>query len=202
MIFLAIFILLVIAVSYLQSPSVKGKLGESNVNRAIHKKLNKNEYHLLKDVTLPIFNHTTQIDHIVVSRYGIFVIETKNMKGWIFGGQRQKNWTQSIYKKKYQFQNPLRQNYKHIKTLAQKLDLAEDKFHSIIVFTGKSTFMTKMPENVLDSGYIEYIKSKDEVLFSDSAVYQFIEKIERLKLERTRKTNRTHIAYLKEHHNT
>ncbi|GAA0415487.1 hypothetical protein GCM10009133_24920 [Cocleimonas flava] len=200
-VFLIIVILLIVVIQ-LQSPTLKGKIGESIVNRAINKKLNKAQYHLIKDITIPVLDHTTQIDHVIVSRYGIFVIETKNMKGWIFGGERQKIWTQSLLGKKFKFQNSLHQNYKHIKALAHMLELTDDKFHSVIVFTGESTFKTQMPENVLDKGYIDYIKSKKEVIFSISEVYEFIEKIELLELERSRETNKNHIAYLKMHHKT
>ena len=117
---------LAILVSYLQSPSVKGKIGEAIVNRAISKKLDKTQYHLVKDVTLPTVDGTTQVEHIIVSRYGIFVIETKKMKGWIFGSERQKTWTQKIFKHSRKFQNPLHQNYKHVKTLSHLLDVEKD----------------------------------------------------------------------------
>ncbi len=200
MFFFVIFILLVFIVAYLQSPAFKGKVGESIVNHAINKKLDKNEYHLIKDITMPVLGDTTQIDHVIVSRYGIFVIETKNMKGWIFGGERQKDWTQTFPGGKFKFQNPLHQNYKHIKALAHMLNLADDNFHSVIVFTGKSSFKTNMPENVLDRSYIDYIKSKETVLFTVTEVYNFIEQIELLQLERSRATNRQHVAYLKQQH--
>ena len=55
------------------------------------------EYHLMNNITLPFKDGTTQIDHILVSRYGIFVIETKHYKGWIFGDENSKNWTQVLY---------------------------------------------------------------------------------------------------------
>ena len=53
-------------------------------------RLPKEDYHLIKNITLPTGDGTTQIDHILVSRFGVFVIETKNMKGWIFGSAHQK----------------------------------------------------------------------------------------------------------------
>ena len=62
---------------------------------------------------VPSRNGTTQIDHILVSAYGIFVIETKNLKGWIFGSAENATWTQVLAGKKYPFQNPLKQNYRH-----------------------------------------------------------------------------------------
>ena len=78
-------------------PFLKGKLGEFTV--AIHAKLylKDPQYLLLNDLTLPDGEGgTTQIDHLLLSPYGIFVIETKNYKGWIFGNERQKIWTQKI----------------------------------------------------------------------------------------------------------
>jgi hypothetical protein len=123
---------LLIIIGFIKSAYFKGKFGEFIVNRAISKKLDKTEYHLVKDVTLPTDDGTTQVDHIIVSRYGIFVIETKNMKGWIFGSERQKMWTQKIYKHSNKFQNPLHQNYKHIKTLSNLLEVEVSKFHSLV----------------------------------------------------------------------
>ena len=98
-------------------PWFKGVLGEFQVNLLLNLFLSKDKYHLIKNVTLPTEDGTTQIDHILVSQYGVFVIETKNMKGWIFGSSNQKQWTQKIFKHSSKFQNPIHQNYKHIKHL-------------------------------------------------------------------------------------
>lgn len=56
----------------------------------------------------------------VVSPYGVFVIETRNMDGWIFGSEKQPVWTQKFPRKSFRFQNPLRQNYKHVKAIENK----------------------------------------------------------------------------------
>ena len=112
---------------FFKSPIGKGILGEMLVNFAVNVRLDKQTYHLIKNVTLPTEEGTTQIDHIVVSEYGLFVIETKNMKGWIFGSEKGKTWTQSIYKHKTKFQNPLHQNYKHTKTIESILGIVDSK---------------------------------------------------------------------------
>ncbi len=194
-------VLLAVVVAFFQSRYFKGKLGESIVNFSIMRKLEKETYHLLKDITLPSLGGTTQIDHVLVSKYGIFVIETKNIKGWIFGSETQRKWTQQIYKHKNTFQNPLHQNYKHIKTLSELLNIEESKFHSLVVFTGESSFKTQMPENVLDRGYTNYIKSKSTVLLSDTEVYKIINQIESKQFERGFKTNREHVKNLKKSYN-
>jgi hypothetical protein len=182
----------------LKSAWFKGLLGEWQVNLLIKIFLDKNEYHLIKNVTLPTDDGTTQIDHIIVSKYGIFVVETKNMKGWIFGSENQKQWTQQIYKHKSKFQNPLHQNYKHVKTLEACLNAKNDSIFSVIIFIGDSTFKTKVPANVrFARGGIEYIKSKHDIALSEDEVADIIEQIESGRLERSFKTNRQHVEHVR-----
>lgn len=181
----------------------KGVMGEWLVNIFIKLCLDKNDYHLIKNVTLPTEDGTTQIDHIIVSKFGIFVVETKNMKGWIFGTEKQKQWTQKIFKHTAKFQNPLHQNYKHVKTLEGLLltesNVKSSTIFSVIIFIGDSTFKTKMPENVTYArGGIEYIKSKRDNVFSEAEVFNIIAKVEEGRFERSLKTNRQHVKHVRE----
>jgi restriction system protein len=183
----------------IKSAWFKGVMGEWQVNLLIKFFLDKNEYHLIKNVTLPTEDGTTQIDHIIVSKYGIFVVETKNMKGWIFGSENQKQWTQKIFKHTSKFQNPLHQNYKHVKTLESCLSIKNDVIFSVIIFIGDSTFKTTMPDNIrFARGGIEYIKSKSDIVFNSEEVFVIVEKIESGRLERSIKTNRQHVKHVKE----
>lgn len=168
------------------------------VNLAVGIRLNKQKYHLIKNVTLPTQDGTTQIDHIIVSTYGIFVIETKNMKGWIFGDEKQKTWTQKIYKNTNKFQNPIHQNYKHIKTIESILDIDQNKIFSVIVFVGDSTFKTDMPENVTyASGLISYILSKKDEIITAAEVKNLISIIESGRLSKSLKTHKEHVRHVK-----
>nr|WP_275664757.1 NERD domain-containing protein [Vibrio parahaemolyticus] len=185
-------------VSVFKSRWLKGVFGEFLVNRLLSK-LPESDYTLIKDVTLPTNDGTTQVDHIVVSRYGIFVVETKNMKGWIFGSARQKQWTQKIYRHSSKFQNPLHQNYKHIKALETLLGCSEEHLHSVIVFIGDSTFKTEMPPNVTYArGSIRYIQQFNDVVFSDNDYARLTESINRLKLKRGVITDLKHRKHVKE----
>lgn len=177
----------------------KGVLGEWQVNLLIKIFLDKDKYYLIKDVTLPTEDGSTQIDHIIVSKFGIFVIETKNMKGWIFGNERQKQWTQQIFKHKSKFQNPLHQNYKHVKSLESCLNAKKDSIFSVVIFVGDSTFKTKMPDNVrFARGGIEYIKSKTDIVFNLQEIADVIEQIESGRLVRSFTTNRQHVKHVQE----
>ena len=182
----------------------KGFLGETVINVAMWLKLEKDIYHRLNNVTLPLANGgSTQIDHIIVSVYGIFVIETKNYKGWIYGSEKQKQWTQSFPNgSKYKFQNPLRQNYLHMKTLADLLGLELSYFHSMIAFIGECELKTRdeLPEHVLTSGMVSYVKKKQDKLLTEDEVTSIVEQIESSRFSKSWRTNRQHKAYLKDKH--
>ncbi len=134
---LLILFILVLA-SSLNSPKVKGYMGELGV-RLVLKRLKKEEFEVLHNIMLMKDGKTTQIDHIIVGQTGIFVVETKNYKGWIFGSEHSKSWTQSIYKSKKSFQNPIHQNYGHIKFLEHHLQDCSGPFFSVISFSDKGT---------------------------------------------------------------
>lgn len=122
-------------------PQIKGYIGEQRVNKLLLK-LGEG-YTVFHDLYVEKEEgRTTQIDHVVVSKYGIFVIETKNYTGWIFGNEQQKNWTQTIYKNRQSFYNPILQNRTHIKALQRYLNL-ESGIQSIIVFSDSATFKFK-----------------------------------------------------------
>jgi len=134
-----------------KTSSYKGRIGERKVSRKLNffGKYGK-RYPTYHNVTLKTPDGSTQIDHILISPNGIFVIETKNLKGWIFGGENQRQWTQTLYKNKYKFQNPLFQNYKHVKALEKLLNADINTIFNIVVFVGRSKFKTTMPRNVVN----------------------------------------------------
>ena len=110
------------------SPENIGKVGEKRVARKLD--WLPKEYITLNDIMLPTQYGTTQIDHIVLSPYGIFIIETKNYKGWIFGHENSEEWKQSLLGKKkwyrwsseqHKFRNPIRQNISHTRAIKKIL---------------------------------------------------------------------------------
>ncbi|PKN40494.1 MAG: hypothetical protein CVU60_15210 [Deltaproteobacteria bacterium HGW-Deltaproteobacteria-18] len=196
LIILAIIVIVVLK-GVLPSRSFKGWLGEFLVRQTVSTQLDQDDYRQFHDVTLPTADGTTQIDHIIISEYGVFVIETKNMSGWIFGNPNHPKWTQTFGKSKNSFQNPLRQNYKHIKELESLLQIGEDKLFSVVVFTGDAEFKTDMPDNVIRSGRLpRYIHAKNTPLLTESEVQRILLKINGTMLERSRETSRQHILNL------
>lgn len=189
---------LTLVIGFFQSPWFKGMLGEALVKLAAKLRLPADTYHRLHNVTLPTPDGTTQIDHVFVSRFGVFVVETKNMKGWIFGGENQAQWTQKIFKKSFRFQNPLRQNYKHVKALEVALNISPEVIHSVVVFAGESKFKSPMPANITRGlGCITHIRSFRQLVLSESEVLRVVSQIQASRLEPSQQTHRQHVQQLK-----
>ncbi len=177
----------------------KENTGEQAVNNLLKKYFSNETYHLLKNVTLPTADGTTQIDHVLISTKGIFVIETKKYSGWIFGDKKLPKWTKTTRRgEKYQFQNPLHQNYKHEKEIENYFDFLTDNcIKSIVVFVGDAEFKTAMPENVLHlDTLVQYIKQFDYDLLSLNRVYFIVGKLEFFRKEISVKTDKEHKKYL------
>ena len=182
----------------IKSPWFKGHVGELLVRLFAHWQLDKQIYRRLHNVTLNTPDGTTQIDHVFLSPYGIFVLETKNMSGWIFGSEKQAQWTQQIFKRRFKFQNPLRQNYKHLKALEATLGINPEHLYSVITFVGGSTFKTGVPANVTQGiGFIRYIKSFQQPVFSEDEVSVMLHALQTGRRAPTFATHREHMQNLK-----
>ena len=117
-------------------PKIRGFMGEFWVKIELAK-LSKNDYIVLNDIMVESNNKTHQIDHIVISKYGIFVIEMKNYYGLITGSEYKDKWCQHLGKNKSYFKNPIHQNYGHLKALSDILSLDEKYFISIVCFSNQ-----------------------------------------------------------------
>lgn len=179
---------------------VRGNRGEQIVSLGLSRSLDDATYHVMNDVTLPAGNITTQIDHIVISPYGLFVIETKHLSGWIFGDEDHLRWTQVIYNRKHTFQNPLKQNHHHMRTVQSLFCLVSDQIHGVVVFTGSSTFKSKIPPCVVEGvqQLIQLIRLQSVRVFSDEEVQSLIEAIKSKRLAPSRETDRIHVRNVKE----
>ena len=167
----AIAVILVLQVVWMVvRPRLRGAFGETLLAAVLRRKLDASLYHVLNDIYLPLDDgSTTQIDHVVVSPFGVFVIETKTYKGWIFGNPRDAQWTQVLHRRKSRFQNPLRQNYLHVQRLVRLMGLRADVVHSVVAFSGEATFKTQLPPEVMHFADVaDYILSfKTETIPQD-----------------------------------
>ena len=188
-----------VLVIIIKTPWFKGWFGELLVRTFARLKLDGQVYRRLHNVTLDTPDGTTQIDHVFLSPFGIFVLETKNMRGWIFGGERQAQWTQQIFRHRFRFQNPLRQNYKHVKALEALLSVPPEHIHSVIAFVGGARFKTAMPDNVTQGvSFIRYINSFQQPVFNEAQVSAMVKVLESGRRDSTLTTHYEHVKRLKE----
>lgn len=165
---------------YLKSLS-KGAAGEFGV-KVVMLLLNKNKYKKFHNITVSDGDKTVQIDHIVISQYGIFVVETKNYSGAIYGNETASHFYKYNHGKKYEFYNPIKQNYGHI--FALKNVLGDYKYVSAIVFSGYGKLKVESKTFV---GYIgdlpKFIKTYKEKIYSETQVDEIAEKLKELSLK-------------------
>jgi len=166
-------IVVVVAVIFIKKrlPYWIGKRGEKFVTKNILQ-LDGAYYRVFEDLLLPSNGslNTTQIDHVVVSNYGIFCIETKSYKGWIFGNAKDEYWTQIIYRYRKRFYNPLRQNYAHAKAIEEllKYKYPEAPIYSLVAFPDADKLKISGTDSVgFVRDVVEKINSYTKIVLSD-----------------------------------
>jgi len=172
---------------------IRGDIGEGTVARRL-KSLPSNKYAVFNDIMLKTGRGSVQIDHIVVSQYGIFVVETKNISGIITGTEHSENWTKTDNGRRYEFFNPITQNAGHINALAHKLNIPTSKFISVIAFSTRGRLMFhQLPSSVV---YIPQVAGKikcyHDVKLSVKRANEIADQIQKIKKYKL-VSNRQHI---------
>lgn len=176
--------------------------GEALLSRVALTNFGPPDYHLMNHVTLQLKDGTTQVDHILVSRFGVFVIETKDYKGWVFANAKQANWTQVLFNAKFKFQNPILQNFRHVCAVQDILDfLPPDAVKSVVVFTGEAEFKTEIPQGVFTlSGFVDYVHEQTSEVMSLNRVQFCVGRLETTRLAISGKTDVEHVESLERRH--
>lgn len=134
-------------------PRIKGYMGEAVVKMKLSS-LDEEKYSVMNNLVLENSGgstYSTQIDHLVISTYGIFSIETKNYKGLICGSEYGKRWIQNIHGKKNDFMNPILQNYAHIQAVKSILRkyYPNVRYFSIVAFSPDAKVKVKANDSVI-----------------------------------------------------
>ena len=160
-----------------------GDYGEKTVSSFLED-LACEDYRVYNDLLIRDRNYTTQVDHIIISRYGVFVIETKNVHGKVYGSENAEFWKQYLpdrgYKRfgctqEHQLRNPIWQNAGHIKTLRRLIFGNDIPIYGIVVFPYDTEVHVNAEQPVLKMvNVVPYIKQyRDKVLSSEQmALYR------------------------------
>jgi hypothetical protein len=165
----------------IRNARIKGALAERQLYRLLVRDLAISYQHYCNLILETAQGDLTEVDHLVLSPFGIFVIEVKNYKGWVFGSEHQPQWSVQHYRSKQSFQNPLRQNYKHTAAVkfALGIGLQDTKLvHSVVAFSERAEFKTPLPAQVCYIGQVAtYIQQVTQPCFSDEQLRQFASKL-------------------------
>lgn len=195
-------ILAFVAFLILRRPSLanrKGKKGERAAAWYLHRL--PSEYVTYSDIMLPTEYGTTQIDHLVISPYGVFVIEVKNMQGFISGHENSEMWTQNIYGHKYEMRNPVKQNMAHVIALKSVFKgLQKMPFVSIVAFGHEARLNV-----TADNSAIIYIRELTQVIRQYKVEYldrgevkKYCAAVEAANIQDA-DTRKTHVSNVKSH---
>ena len=166
-----IFDIIIYLVCKFKLKDILGWAGEYHTKRALSK-LPSEEYLILNNILLRQDDRMCQIDHIVFSKYGIFVIETKKYNGNIFGDRYDKYW---VSKNGKYYINPINQNYGHVKCVQKILDLDDSQIFNIICMTGYIKVKAKYEELADTYDIVDKIISyRNEIIPNFKELYNII----------------------------
>lgn len=142
-----------------------------------------------------------QIDHVVVSPYGIFVIETKFRHGRISGQADADMWRQTIGSKRHTFENPLRQNAVHVRTIQEYLpSIQASLIHSVIVMPHDTEISVSHSSNVIHEGQLlMYIRKFQTECIYGKQLKMAIKVLQEKRMAGSR-LKRAHVRDTKRHH--
>lgn len=168
-----------------------GKAGEYHVKNEL-KKLPNEKYLVLNDLMIESNNMTYQIDHVVVSAFGIFVIETKQYNGYIVGSEYDKKWKQN---NKFYINNPIHQNYGHVKALEDVLKLNNNKFIPIVCIPSTANIKVNSKSHVLHIYELNktILSYKETILDNYNEIYKAINSLNIM----DKNKRKEHIKYAK-----
>lgn len=175
----------------------QGQKGENEVNSVLSS-LGKN-YVLMKSILLPTKSGSTELDHVLVSNYGIFVIETKNYSGSVYGDEDSGKWIHTDRKgNERKMYSPIKQNEGHIGTLKRAINLDEKYFIPIVVFAGSAKLQIKSKSKVIKLDQLENtIKSYNSQVFTKAEVKKIVKDIKSVNMD-SMMNRKKHIKHVKE----
>lgn len=155
-------------------PRLRERYSRWRVHRLLTEMLPAPYYTVLRDLTLrrdAAGAETVHIDHLVISPYGLFVIEDCETPGAVFGAERDLQWTRLRFRRRRPMENPLRRCEEHVRILQNLLNLDPVVFHPLVVFSGGAEPQTPLPPHVTQlGGLVPYIQVRTgELLGFDEA---------------------------------
>lgn len=180
----------------------KGNEGEKVIAKILGKNIPDKQFVINNFLFIDKSGKSRQIDHIYINEYGIWVIETKNYSGTIYGTENQREWTQ-VYnygRNNYKFYNPIKQNFTHIYCLSELLDV-KNIFHNVVVFIGNADLSKITSKCVYNKFDIVNIKTQQSnIHLTNEQMKVYYNNLIQIKVE-SNLTEREHVKSIKKMQN-
>lgn len=169
---------LALLIAYLSSPRARGDIAESRVRRLLASGLEKSRYTIVNNLEIPSGGGTVHVDHLVVSKFGVFVIESVYARGWISGGEFQERWKRQHLGRTERLENPLHRNTLQADAVAKLTGLPNSRLHPLVVMVGAQGFKSVMPDRLLlPEKLIRHMRRKGQMLLDDEQAARVLAKI-------------------------
>lgn len=187
MLHLAWIVPLSVLIVFLSSPRFRGDIAETRVRRLLSTGLQRNLYTVFNRLLLPTGGGTIEVDHVVVSKVGIFVIESHYARGWVSGSDVQDRWKQKSLLGVSRFDNPVHRNRLQVEALQRCTGFPAAAFHPIVVMVGQRGFKQRPPANVLTAAtLLPWIRKQSRQILSPEQADQAIRTLHQANLETAR----------------
>lgn len=175
LLFIVVAVVGAILIVKLNSPNYKGKSGEKLVANRLD--IIDGHKYIMNDIMINDNGKSRQIDHIAITEYGVYVIETKNYAGTIYGRETSNEWQQYLNKKCFKFKNPIHQNYGHLQIVKKCLEDITNEVYPIITFIRRCKLkVDTITPVVYEDQLTQYIKNRPKILSKETIeqVYQIL----------------------------
>lgn len=168
----------ILLVGLVKAPWLKEAIARRR--RGAEVRLDPGIYLQAHQVDVPTPKGQARIEHVLLSRFGVFVVKTETAAGWILGEPGEAQWTRQLYRKSSRFENPLPQLERDTHALAAALGIPADDVHPVVTFVGDTVFKTEMPPNVTRGvGFVDYVTSFETPVFSENEVAKLAQRLQR-----------------------
>lgn len=179
-------------IAYMGSPRQTGKRAFARVRRILEQSLGRRRYHQFHGVRLPTGGGSDVLDHLVVSRFGVFVIVSEFRPGQLSGGESQELWKQKKWGRVHRWPNPVHRAKLHVDALRRNLDLPENRITPLVVIDGQGSLPANLPPQVMRvEQLVPHIRAQRQELLTAEQADRLAAAIAHLQLPRSRGLSRT-----------
>lgn len=187
----------VMLIAYMGSPRHGGRMAFRRVKSVLEQSLDRRRFTQFHGIIVPTGGGTEALDHVLVSRHGVFVIVSEHRPGSLKGGESQERWTQKRFGRVRRWPNPLYRAKLQMETLQKILAIPRDRFHLVVALSGQDKVPADLPRQVLAvDRLVPFLESQAEQRLTPEQADRAVKALGESRLGAAKTMSRTAIARL------